>query len=84
MEISPLVAPVLTSWLDSEPGSDPDRCREMLEAIRIDHNHLTRSQQVDLRRLIEANQEVFALEPSELGTTNIVTYTIDTGDQPPI
>ena len=50
----------------------------------MDHNHLTRSQQVDLRRLIEANQDVFALDPSELGTTNIVTHTIDTGNQPPI
>ena len=45
---------------------------------------MTLSHQLKLQELIEANQEVFALDPSELGTTHIVTHTIDTGDQPPI
>ena len=47
-EVTPLVAPVQISRLDSDPGSDSDWCCEILEAIEMDHKHLTRSQQVDL------------------------------------
>ena len=37
-----------------------------------------------MKEFIAANSEVFALEPSELGTTDIVTHSVNTGEHPPI
>ena len=39
---------------------------------------------MQLRKLLEEYSDVFALDDSELGCTNLVQHVIDTGDHPPI
>ncbi len=39
---------------------------------------------MQLRKLLEEYSDVFSLDDSELGCTNLVQHVIDTGDHPPI
>ena len=74
-------APVVSSIRNS---SGLERTLRLLGAANIDEDYLTKSQQSTLEGLIKANASIFALDQSELGTTDIVTHVINTGDYPPI
>lgn len=52
--------------------------------VDFSNSALTESQQKQLQQLINEYRDVFALSPEELGRTNWVQYTIDTGDASPI
>ena len=58
-----------------------DSSKEQLQ-LKIDH--LSPEQQKQLKEVICKYADVFALDTGELGTTNVVLHTINTGDQPPI
>ena len=45
---------------------------------------LTEGEKGELRNLVIEYNDVFAKDPSELGCTNVVQHTIDTGTHPPI
>ena len=56
----------------------------MFEQLELRSEHLTPIQQQQLREFLTGFADVFALDPSELGTTSIIRHAINTGDQPPI
>ena len=63
---------------------EPEHTQLLLEAVNLDQQHLTGPQQDQLKKFILPNYEVFPLDPSELGTTDIVTHAVSTGDHSPI
>ena len=61
-----------------------ERQRQLLEAVHIDEMDLPSEQCVQLCSLLEEYADVFALNSSELGYTDLVSHTIDTNGHPPI
>ena len=54
------------------------------ENTQMGEDHLSEEEQAKLKELLIANAEVFALDSSKLGTTGVVTHTVNNGDHPPI
>ena len=87
-----LFAPSLNQ-LSSAP-QDPERqgqCEmgttrrdQMFAAIDLDQSTLTEEQCQQLQALLCEYADIFALDSSELGSTDLVTHTIDTANHPPI
>ena len=63
---------------------DDERNQKLLKAIKLNQSDLTGKQFNDLKAVMLEASDVFALDNSELGRTNLVKRTIDTGDNPPI
>ena len=61
-----------------------DRIEKLLSVLKLEEAGLTCEEHRKLAELIQENYDVFALDPSELGATDVVTHDIETGDHPPI
>ena len=61
-----------------------DRVAYLLEQLDLRLEHLTQTQRQQIIRLLSSYADTFALNPSELGTTQLVTHSIDTGEHRPI
>ena len=61
-----------------------ERAARLLELVEMGEDHLSLEEQTSLRQFLTANAGVFALDQSELGTTDVITHTVNTGDHPPI
>ena len=61
-----------------------DRVADLLEQLDLRFEHLTQTQRQQIIRLLSSYADTFALNPSELGTTQLVTHSIDTGEHWPI
>ena len=61
-------------------------CRgvDIFSQIEMDLSHVTEGEQRSLKLILASYADVFALNPSELGTTQLVTHSIDTGTHQPI
>ena len=57
---------------------------KLLNTLTMSESDLTVDQLVSLKTLIAEYSDVFALDMSELGLTDLVSHTINTGDNPPI
>ena len=67
------------------PNLEEDKRMECLkEQLKFDQDHLTEAEKEQLEELITEYADVFAVSSDELGTTNLVTHVIDTGDHCPI
>ena len=66
------------------PESGPGRIQRLLEVLKLEDADLPPEQHQKLEQLIRENADVFALDPSELGSTDLVVHSIDTGSHPPI
>ena len=60
------------------------RIAELFTQLSNDLNHLTEENRVLLKALLISYADVFALDSSELGTTQLVTHSIDTSQHLPI
>ena len=71
--------------LDTEVPQ-PEKPAADIPDVPIDFSNsaLTESQQKQLQQLINEYRDVFALSPEELGRTNWVQHTVDTGEAAPI
>lgn len=65
-------------------GNMQDRSAKLLERLRLDSTPLTPEEKTQLRTLLETYADVFALDPSELGTSSIIRHSIKTGEHSPI
>ena len=52
--------------------------------LKLELDRLTYSEQHKVKALLTSYADVFALSTNELGTTDIVTHSIDTGGHPPV
>ena len=67
----------------TEPAKQ-ERLVKLKEALTIYQSNLSSDQITSLVQLIEEYSDIFALDATELGCTNLVTHSIDTGSSPPI
>ena len=70
-------------WLQESSKQDR-RVVDLFSQIEMNLSHLTEEEQQSLKSLLASYSDVFALDQSELGTTQLVTHSIDTGTHPPI
>ena len=56
---------------------------EVLWQLDIENN-LEKNHRIDLHNIVSEFAEIFALNPSELGRTDLIRHVINTGDHPPI
>ena len=63
---------------------DRQRLVRLQESLDLDHIGLAAADKEQLRSVVEEFSDVFALDETELGSTEWVTHSIDTGDQHPI
>jgi len=64
--------------------SAESRAEKLLSQLNLQYDSLTLSQQQQLEEFLLSYQDIFALDSSELGATQVVSHSIDTGDHPPI
>ena len=57
---------------------------KLLNALSISESKLTVEQLALLRNLVAEYSDVFVLDMFELGLTDLVSHTINTGDNPPV
>ena len=69
--------------LEATSLSDP-RVVELLLQVNMDPAHLSEEERHTLKSILTSYVDVFALTNSELGTTQLVTHSIDTGNHSPI
>ena len=75
---------------DSNASSDTGnklekgRISKLFEALKTDESNLTVDEAGLLKELVREYSDIFALDSTELGTTDLVTHSIDTGDSHPI
>lgn len=81
-KLSPLYHPADDPGASGTTHSD---CREqcLLSAVELGGG-LSKSEHEQLQSLLADYSDVFALDPSELGTTDVVQLVIETRDSPPI
>ena len=60
------------------------RVQSLLELLHLESSVLSIQELKCLQDFLIQHEDVFALDSSELGSTDIVTHSIDTGDQSPI
>ena len=67
-----------------EPLEGDSRLLRLFNALTVDESNLTAEQFSLIKSLVVEYLDVFALDVSELGSTNLVSHTINTGDSPPV
>ena len=71
--------------IQAAAGSQPTgREKRLLKTLHINQESLTKEEVTQLAALILEYADIFAINPSDLSTTDRITYTIETGDQRPI
>ena len=65
-------------------GGDNKRVMEVLNTISINSTSLQPEQCDKVKALVSQFQQIFAVSPTELGQTEVVRHSIDTGDHSPI
>ena len=70
--------------LEKVIGSTGDRVQQLREALRVDHEYLSEDQEKLLGDLVMEYQDIFSLDPLDLGSTNIISHSINTREHPPI
>ena len=61
-----------------------ERIQRILQQLCLDPKGLTPNKLSQIKELIVVSQDLFALAGSELGMTDMITHSIDTGDHKPI
>ena len=60
------------------------RTQQLLEDLQPESETLSEEEKEKWRVFLTEYNHLFALDKSELGSTNVITHSIDTGDHPPI
>ena len=66
------------------PQKEAETTEKLLKTLKLEEAGLLQKQLQQLEELIKANADIFALDSSELGSTDLVTHDILTGDHPPV
>lgn len=77
------LAPGLMHRLDDNCDSE-DRATELFIQLKLNLGHLTGDESQLLRSLLASYSDVFAIDSSNLGTTELMTHSINTGEHRPV
>ena len=85
-DAEPVVKRMTCTGPNAAVGSTPleNRGNCLLSTLQVDETDLSADQKRALETLLTEFSDVFALDPSELGSTNLVAHAINTGNSPPI
>ena len=61
-----------------------DRQEQVLKAVKVNTTRLSSEQLKQMQDLLKECADIFSLHPSDLGTTDQITHSINTGDREPI
>ena len=64
--------------------ANADRKEQVLKAVKVNSSGLLSGQLVQMQDLLREYDDIFSLHPSDLGTTDQITHSINTGDHEPI
>ena len=64
--------------------STADREEQVLKAVHVNPTGLSPQQLSQMQALLKEYMDIFSLQPSDLGTSDQMTHSIDTGDHRPI
>ena len=64
--------------------SDADCKGQVLEAVKVNTAGLSSEQLMQIHDLLKEYADIFALQQSDLGTTDQITHSINTGDHEPV
>jgi len=78
------VSAVLPATTPAEDVDETVRQERLMEQLTLSQDHLSDVENQQLKDLVAEYSDVFALDSSELGTTDIVTHVINTGEHSPI
>ena len=78
------IAAVHDNYEQLPPSLEPFSSDDLKSYIDLSNTTLTEEQKEALLALLQRYRDVFALSPDELGRTDLIKYTIDTGDSLPI
>ena len=67
-----------------DTDSATNRLDRLFEVLALERGTLTEEQFHDLKKMVANNSDVFALEDTELGHTDLVKHHVDTGSSAPI
>ena len=68
-----------------EPPSTPtERSQQLLDRLNVARNAISAEEGYKLKSLIDEYNDVFAIDPMEVGCTDLVQHKIDTGGQAPL
>ena len=86
---NPSVNSVVTSSLDKQNEivlvqEKQKRLLKLFELLKLNESGLATGELDSLKELVSEYSDIFALDPVELGCTDLITHSIDTGDSPPI
>ena len=84
MEKNPAVVGALQTSDDTLPCATEDRSQVLLDTLQWKTDSLSESEHMKLKELLSEYQDVFALDNSELSSTDLVQHHIETGDVKPI
>ena len=70
--------------LRMKPLQSGAREEELFKQLNLDLPHLEEAEKQQLQSLLMTYFDTFALDSNELGTTDVVTHSIDTGDHRPV
>lgn len=70
--------------VSSIEGERTDRLAKLFRQLELDDGLLNADEEMQLRTVLEHNADIFAVEPSELGTSSITQHSIKTGEHSPI
>ena len=76
--VSTLVMP------DQDTPTPVQRTQQLLEDLQLESETLSEEEKEKWRAFLIKYNHLFAPDKSELGSTNVITHSIDTGDHPPI
>lgn len=68
----------------SSPVSETEQQAKIVDALGLDHADLNSAESEQLKAAVLDYADLFALSPFELGVTDLVSYSTDTGDHPPV
>ena len=77
---SPGAEPVVNRMSGGKNG----RLAKLFQQLELDGGQLHAKEERQLKTLLEKHSDIFAVEPSELGTSSVAQHSIKTGDHPPI
>lgn len=64
--------------------ASPSRLDNIKGSLCIDDLEISQEQKMQLSQVVEAFEDIFALDQSDLGSTDLVTHSINTADNPPL
>ena len=70
--------------MPESPSTPTERLQQLLDKLKVAHDAISVEEGLKLKSLIDEYNDVFAINPMEVGSTDLVQHKIDTSGQAPL